>query len=145
MAWRVAVQCVTPAHRPYDASRIRVEQDLVPIEAMTFFGPIRTVNAITVQESRPRLRQIAVPDPVRALGEREAFQLAATARIEDGQLDRGGMRRMQREVHTLAIPRRAERIGLAGPDDGGRRHARESPGASRWRARTARSAQARGP
>src|SRR5206468_10702944 len=123
MARRVSVQRVAPTHRPYDASRIRVEHELVPIEAMAFFGPIRTVNAIAVQESRPRFRQIAVPDPVGALGKRKALELAATARIEDGQLDGGGMRRMQREVNALAVPCCAERVRTAWPDDGGWRHA----------------------
>src|SRR5206468_8703284 len=105
MARRVSVQRVAPTHRSYDASRIRVEHELVPIEAMAFFGSIRTVNAITVQEPRPRLGQVAVPDAVGSLGKRKALELAATARIEDGQLDGGGMRRVQREVHALAVPR----------------------------------------
>src|SRR5205085_7961455 len=71
----------------------------------------------------PRLGQVTMPHHVGALAEREALQLAASDRVEDDQLDRGGVRRIEREVDTLAVPRRAKRIRMARPNDARRSHA----------------------
>jgi hypothetical protein len=54
---------------------------------MSLLRLIRTVHAIAVQLAGPRFGQIAVPDLVGLLAQRDALQLATAAVIEQAQLD----------------------------------------------------------
>src|SRR3954469_24373222 len=97
-----------------DQLRVRIEQDASRIEAVR--AVTRPVGAISVEESGPRLRQVAVPDEVGALAHFDALDLAAAARIEKAQLHALGVLREQREVDAGAVPGPAERIRPSAPD-----------------------------
>ena len=120
----MAVERVAPPDRADNASRVRIEQQLVRIETMAFLGSIGAMHAVAVQKTRPRLGQISVPDHVRSFLQRQPLELPSAARIEHDEVYGGRMRGIKREVDTLAIPRRAERIRASRPRDCGRGHAR---------------------
>ena len=58
---------------------------------MALQGIVGAVHTIAVQEARPRLRQIGVPDIVGALMQRDPLQLAAPGRIEYAELNFRGV------------------------------------------------------
>ncbi len=89
----VAVERVAPAQRPDQVPGVGVEQQLVRVEAVPFFRPVRPVHAVTVEQPGPRLGQVAVPDAVGALAQRDALDLAPAAGVEQAELDLLGVRR----------------------------------------------------
>src|SRR4029078_2112101 len=103
-----------------DRFRVRIEQQLLRIEAMALLRLIRTVHAIAVELAGPRFGQVAMTDVIGLLAQRDALQLAPPAIIEQAQLDAFRMLREQREVDALAVPRRTLRKGFTGPDGGDR-------------------------
>ncbi len=104
-----------PARRPPDDARVRIEQDFRRVEAMAARGIPRAEHAIAVQLARPDAGQIRVPDPIGALGERDADPLAGrVGRIEEAQMDGGRVLREQGEVDAGAVPRCAKGRGCAG-------------------------------
>ena len=66
----VAEMRVGPAQRALDHPRVRVEQQLVRIEAMALLGRVGAVHAVAVEQPGPRLGQVAVPDEVGAIAAR---------------------------------------------------------------------------
>src|ERR1700736_2021986 len=57
-----------------------------------------------------------MPDLVCSLAQRYALQLMPSARIKNAQLDFVGVGGEHREVDAFAVPGRAARVGLAGPN-----------------------------
>ena len=112
----VAEVRIAPGERPDDRFRVRIDQQLVGIESVAVLGLVGSVDAVAVQLTRPDLGQVAVPDLVGPLPEPHALELAAAARIEQGQIDGLRALREEREVDALAVPGRALRIGLSRPD-----------------------------
>src|SRR4029079_1785453 len=111
---------IAPRERADDRLRVRIEQQLLRIEAMALLRLIRTVHAIAVELAGPRFGQVAMPDLIGLLAQRDALQLAPPAIIEQAQLDAIRKLREQREVDPLAVPRRTLRKGFTGPDGGDR-------------------------
>ena len=99
-----------------DGARVRVEEQLVRIEAMARVRLVRAVHAIAVELARAHLRQTAVPDEVGALAQREAAHLALAGLVEEAQLELLGVLRVDREIHSLAVPGRAEGMRRAVPE-----------------------------
>ncbi len=116
----VAEVRVAPVQRALQVLRVRLDQQLVGVEAVSAGRFIRSVDPVAVQGPRTRLRQVAVPDLVRVLAQLDALQLVLAGLIEDAQLDFSRVGREQREVDAFAIPCRASGVGLAGPDRGDR-------------------------
>ena len=114
----VAVKRVVPVHAALQQPRVRVDQQLVRVEPVAALGFIGPVDAVAVQLAWAQVRQVAVPDLVRVLGQRHPRRLAPTAGIEKAQLDPLGVHREQREVDAAAVPVGAERIRRAGPHAG---------------------------
>src|SRR5882672_4882869 len=106
---------VAPAQRPHDAARVRIEQELVGIEAMTLFGLVGTVDAISVELPGTKLRQVAVPHEIGALAQRDALQLPFPGLVEEAQLHLLGVAREESEVHAFSVPRGAERMRKSVP------------------------------
>src|SRR5574341_1097074 len=77
------------------------------------------VNAGAVDETGPRIGQVAVPDEVGALPQLDALGLAPDARVEEAQLDTLGVLRKEREVDPGAVPRGTQGIGAAAPERAG--------------------------
>ncbi len=113
---QVAEEGVAPGEPPREAARVRIEQQLVGVEAMTLRRLVRAVYAIAVELPGREARHVAVPDEVGALAQREACVLAPAARVEQAQLDAFGVAREEREIDPGAIPGRAQRVGRSGPE-----------------------------
>ena len=113
----VAEERLVPAHGAIDRLGIGIEQELRGIEAMALFGLPGPFHAIPVEEPRPGLGQIGVPDVVRLLGQAHAPLLArGIDGVEEAELDPRRVLAEQREVHAGAVPGRAQGIGRAGLD-----------------------------
>ena len=106
----VGVVGVAPAQLAPERLGVGVEQQLVGIEAVAGRGFVGSMDAVTVEQARVGLRQIAVPHLVGVFRQREARDLPPTLPVEQAQLDFGGIRREQGEVHPAAVPGRAERM-----------------------------------
>src|SRR5258706_4200211 len=96
---------VAPAQRPHDAARVRIEQELVGIEAVTLFGLVGTVDAISVELPGTKLRQVTVPHEIGALAQRDALQLPFPGLVEEAQLQLLRIAPDECEVHALSVPR----------------------------------------
>src|SRR5690606_32601309 len=110
-------------------------QQLVPVEAQSFLGPVRPVHPVAVEQARARLRQVAVPDVVGPLAQLDAVRLAAADAVEQAQFDALGTFGEDREVDALAVPGRSARVRTAGPDGGGATRILHSRSPVRWRSR----------
>ncbi|CFM33239.1 Uncharacterised protein [Bordetella pertussis] len=117
----VAEQRVRPAQRAGQGGGVRVEQQLVRIEAMAGARVVRTVGAIAVDQARLRVGQVAVPHLVGAFGHGQARQLLAAARVEQAKLDARGVGREHGEIHAQAVAGGAQRGGQAGQQSVGQR------------------------
>src|SRR5512140_2592782 len=98
MSERVAEHRVAPLELSGQAARVRIDHQLVRIEAMAFVRRVGAMDAIAVQQARSRFRQVAVPDLVGALAQRDALQLASSGGIEDAELHPLRELREQREI-----------------------------------------------
>ena len=87
-------------------ARVRVEQQLVRIEAMAFVGLVGTMHAKTVNGARTNVGHVAVPDLVAVFRQLDARGLRLPLGIEEAQLHLGRVRREQREVDPFAVPGR---------------------------------------
>src|SRR3981081_2985699 len=83
---------------------VGVEQQLVGVEAVAVFGLVKSVNAIAIELSGRNVVQIAVPDIFGALGQFDAFELAAALTVEQAKLDLLRIGREQRKVGAPAVP-----------------------------------------
>ena len=116
MAERVAERGVVPLNRARNRFRIRVNQQFRRIEAMPLFRLIRAVNAIAVAQPRSRLREIDMPDVIRAFRDGNSGDfLRAVAIIEQAEFHAARMFGKEGEIHAPAIPCRAERRRFSRP------------------------------
>src|SRR5262249_7505124 len=81
---------------------------------------IRAKDPVTIDQARPRLGKITMPDLVRALRHFQTMQFAAPLRVEDAQFNLVSMFGEKREINSLAIPGCAKGIGFPRPNDGSR-------------------------
>src|SRR5688572_13688162 len=86
---------------------IRVEQELVWIEAVPCGRFIGTVDSIAIRRSRLNVGDVAVPDLVRVLRKLNSVCLAFTASIEDADFNLRGICGEKREIDSFAVPRGA--------------------------------------
>ena len=107
----VAEMGIGPAHMADQRLGVGVEQKLVGIEAVTGSRLIRSMDAVAIHGSRPRIGQIAVPDLVGIFRQNHPLQLAPAVPIEQAQLDLGGVSGEESEVHSQAIPGSAQGKG----------------------------------
>ena len=116
IAQLVTPHAVRPLRLPGNAFRVRIEQDLVGIEAMPLCRLVGAVDPVTVDLVRQDVGQIAVPNQIGALGHGNAAGfLVGVRRVEQAQLHLRGVFRVQGEVHAAAVPGRPQGIGAAGP------------------------------
>ena len=105
---------VAPEDRALDRLRVRVDQQLGGVEAVTLLGRPGTVDAVAVALPGPDPRQVAVPVERRAL--RQLVAGLAIVLVEEAELDLLGVLGEEREVRALAVPPRAKRKQLPRPD-----------------------------
>src|SRR5688572_26142071 len=106
-----------PPGRAADDFRVRIEHELVRIEAVARVRRIGPVHAVAIELPGVHVRQIPVPDHVRLLLQRnrQRFDLGVD-RIEQAELDSRRMLGEHREVHADTVPGRAKRRRRARPD-----------------------------
>ena len=112
-AKRVAEHRGIPGQRSGMGERIRVEQQLVWIEAMTLVGNVRPVGAKPVAGRRSDALDMPVIDFVRVFGQFEAFDFLLAVVVENADVYAGGVGGENSEIRPSLIRRRAERVRLA--------------------------------
>jgi hypothetical protein len=85
---------------------VRIEEELVRIEAQPVIGLIRAVHAKAVDRAGADLGHVPVPDLVAVFGKLDALLLGLAGLVEQAQLDLRRLRREQREIDPLAVPGR---------------------------------------
>ena len=87
------------------AARVRIDQDLIPIEAVAGAGLVRAVHAVPVQEPGSCLRQVDVPDEIRAFFDPNPVRLLRVVwSVEEAEVHCCCIFGKQGEVHSLAVP-----------------------------------------
>jgi len=99
-----------PTQLPDELTSVRIEQQLVGIEAMAGFRGVGTIHSVAIHRARPNAADVAVPDLVGIFRQFDALLLGFAARIEQAQFDLGGVCREQRKVDALPVPRGASRM-----------------------------------
>src|SRR5262245_13567488 len=84
----VAEMRVAPDEAPCELPGVRVDEQLVRIEAQPALGLIWTMHTIPVELSRGDVVEVPVPDVLGALGQDDALDLAATVAVKQAKLDR---------------------------------------------------------
>ena len=112
-AGAIAEMRVAPHHASCELLGVRVDQQLVRIEAQAVLGIIGAMHAIAVELARRHVVEIAVPDVLAALGQLDALDLAPALLIEQAKLHLLGSRGEQRKVGSAAVPGRAKGIRRA--------------------------------
>src|SRR3954454_19329517 len=98
-----------PLQLPEDLLCVGIEKKLVRVEAVAGARIEWPVHTVAIELARPAVGQVPMPDFIREFRKLDAFELLTAALVEQTELDLGGVRREQREVHAEAVPRRAER------------------------------------
>ncbi len=103
-----------PLHLPVDRLRVRVDQELVRVEAVPALRVVGPMDAVAVALAGTDTGQIAVPVERGALDDLDA--LLVVVGVVQAQLHALGVLAEDAEVRALAVPCRAQREGPAGPD-----------------------------
>ena len=106
---------------------IRVEQQLVSVEAVPGLGIPCTVHAVAVNGARPGIGQIAVPDLVGIFRQLDPLQLGTAFLVEQAQLHPGGIGGEQRKVDADTVPCGAKWVRQAFGDPGYLGHLKQLP------------------
>src|SRR5437763_11937920 len=96
--------CVAPDQPPGEPLGVRIEQELVGIEAVAVLGLIRAVNAVAIELPGRNVIEVAVPDVLAALGKFDALELAPALAVEQAKLDLLRVGGEQRKVGASAVP-----------------------------------------
>ena len=109
----VAVERIPPSQLPDKVLGVRIDEQLVRVEAVAGLRLVRSMHAITIGLARPRLRQIAMPDMLGAFGQGDTLQLVATAVVEQAQLDAFGV--LRKSAKFTPCPSQVAPSGQARP------------------------------
>ena len=108
----VSVDLVAPANVPPNRPGVWLEHDFIGIEPVPVLRSVWTVHPVAIQLARQDARDVAVPDEVGLLRQRDASGLARTVgRVEQAQLHFERVLGEDRKVDAGAVPGCAERIG----------------------------------
>src|SRR5690606_19497535 len=75
---------------------------------------VRSMHSVAVKLTGCDIWQVSMPDILCTLWQGDALGLAAAFLVEETEFDLAGIRGEQREIRTIAVPRRAQRMGQAG-------------------------------
>ena len=95
---------VLPIHLAGNRLRIRIDEQLVGIEAQPLLRTERAMDAIAVELPRLQAGHVAVPDEVGLLFYINAFGLFAAAAVKQAELYPLSFFRIEREVHPRSVP-----------------------------------------
>src|SRR5208282_1076299 len=106
---------IVPSRRAIERARIRIEQQLGGVEAMSCRGIVGTADAIAIPLTGPNAAKINVPDVFGALDQRYSRDLVVTnGTAKQAQHRAGRVLGKYRKVHTRAVTGSAKRIRHAG-------------------------------
>jgi hypothetical protein len=106
---------VVPVNAPPQRTRVRVDQELVGVEAVPLGRCVRSVDAVPVELPGAHVGSVEVPDLVGKLLQGQAGDLAATRFIKQAELDRFRVGGEEGEVGSAPVPGGSERVGLSRP------------------------------
>ena len=92
---------------------VRIEQQLVGVEAVAVLGLVGAVDAVAVELAGADVGHIAVEDLVGIFGQRDPLDFLAAVLVEQAELDLGGVGGEDREIGPLAVPGGAARVRQA--------------------------------
>ncbi len=100
-------QRVVPPRRASDDLGVGVHDQLARVEAMAVLRRVGAVDAIAVELTGVHVGEVAVPHHVGVLGQRDRQRLhLGVDRVEEAELDAGGVLGKDREVDADTVPRR---------------------------------------
>ena len=115
MSHPVAEHLVAPLDDAADGLGVRIEDDLVVVEAVPLVRSVRAKHPVAVELPRADVGEIHVPNEVGVLLEPDAVCLDSRSRVvEETEVHGGGVFGEQGEVRAHPVPGRSERVGLAG-------------------------------
>src|SRR5579863_4805690 len=97
-----------PFQRADMGPRVRIEQQLVRVEAMTRVRLEGAIDPKAVEGAGSDVGDAPMKNLVGEFRQFEAFALALAVAVENADLDLGRMRRKNRKIGPLAIPGRPE-------------------------------------
>ena len=118
MSDAVAEVRVAPFQIAHNLFRISIEQKFLWIEAMALRWIVGPVDAVSINETGARFRQIAVPDLIGLFFYSDAVEFATTRLIKQTKFNRFGVFGEKSEVNAFAVPSGSEGIWLARPHNG---------------------------
>jgi len=89
----VAIEAIVPAQRPPEGKRVRIEHDLVGVEAVSLSGIVGTIDAVAIELSGAHVGQIGMPDGAGTLGQGERRGGLGVVRARGLRACHGGCRR----------------------------------------------------
>src|SRR5215475_9297161 len=95
---------------------IRIEQQLVGIEAVSRRRLIWPVNPEAVRCAGAHTGKVAMPDLIGVFRQRDALQLAVAFRVENADFHLGRIRRKYGEIGSASIPGGTARMRMAFSD-----------------------------
>ena len=110
---RVAEDGGIPLKRADMRARVRIEQQLVAVEAMARLRLVGAVDAQTIERSRSDVGDSPVKDFIGEFRQFEAFALAFAVAVENADLDPRRIGGKDRKIHARPVPGRPERKRLA--------------------------------
>ena len=114
-------------HPAVDRAGVRVEEELVGVEAQAAQRVVRPVGAQTIERALAHAAEVSVTDVARPLGERDARRLpVGLPHVVEADVDAVRPLREDCDVDPLPVPGRAERLRFSWPDGGGDRHSTAS-------------------
>src|SRR5579871_2089793 len=108
-----------------DRLRVGIDQKLIGVEPFAAFGLVGAVDAIPVELPEFYAGNVTVPDKPRTLADGDNLGHFGAAILEETQLDRGRLLRVQREVDAGSVPSGTLRVRLAGKNCAGHLQTRE--------------------
>ena len=95
---------------------IGVEHQLAGVKAVALLRLVRAVDPVAVELPRQDLGQVNMPDLVGPFRHRQTLRrLRRVDRVEETELDLGGILRKEGEIDALAVPGRPEWIRIPWP------------------------------
>ena len=130
-AGAIAEMHIAPGDPAGEPLGVRVDQQLVVIEAVSLLRRIGAMDTIAIKLARQDIVAIDMPDILAAFRQNDALKLAPALIVEQAKLDLGGMAGEQSKVDAFAVPCRPERMRDA-PRDAHLSLRNEEHGRQRW-------------
>src|SRR5271166_2948467 len=110
---RVTENCRIPLKFADVSAGVGVQEQLHRVKAVSGLRLVRAMDTIAIDLAWPDLRQPPMKDLIRVFRQHHSLKFGLALSIEQANFSLGGMGGEESEVHSLAIPMSAKRIGRA--------------------------------